>query len=582
MFKPRKGIALFALAALGWSTAAACGSDGPPDTEPISGSNANNPGGTGGDGAGANGAGGDGSGANSGSGAGSCGDGVKSGTEQCDGDDLGSRTCPDFGFDGGELACASSCEFDTSGCSGAENCTDAKDNDGDRDVDCLDDDCAAACADPCVEVPILHDGPDIIDGDLTGHASAGSASCTDPDDGSGPEIVYSFTPDHTGVLEVTLLSQDNLVVSVRSSCDAASNELGCDNANTGISNQLYLKVPCVQGEEVFIVVEGFGPDDAGNFSMTAQSHSIVCGDANRDGSEQCDDGNTEPGDGCSGTCALEATETEPNNSVGQADAHTGDWFAELTSGDEDWVSIVAQGANPALLAEVRDFGDGACGIGLMDTELEIYDSDGTTLLVSADDGGDGLCSLATAAGLTPGATYYVRVRHANGTNNTFPYVLYLEIVNAVCGDGNVDPGEECDDDNQNPGDGCSATCKLEITETEPNATSAQADVYSAPWFANISPAGDVDVVSVQVTGSSSTLTAQVTDGTNVCSANEIDSLVEILGTDGTSIIASDDDTGQGWCSFATANGLAAGTYFVRVKGNPLTPTFGYGLSVTVQ
>jgi cysteine-rich repeat protein len=29
---------------------------------------------------------------------------------------------------------------------------------------------------------------------------------------------------------------------------------------------------------------------------------------------------------------------------------------------------------------------------------------------------------------------------------------------AVCGDGHLDPGEECDDGNQLPGDGCSATC----------------------------------------------------------------------------------------------------------------------------
>ena len=32
----------------------------------------------------------------------------------------------------------------------------------------------------------------------------------------------------------------------------------------------------------------------------------VCGDANREGSEQCDDGNTEPGDGCGADCQIEA------------------------------------------------------------------------------------------------------------------------------------------------------------------------------------------------------------------------------------------------------------------------------------
>src|SRR4051794_1405055 len=34
--------------------------------------------------------------------------------------------------------------------------------------------------------------------------------------------------------------------------------------------------------------------------------------------------------------------------------------------------------------------------------------------------------------------------------------------NAVCGDGHVDPGEECDDGNETNGDGCSSACKTEL------------------------------------------------------------------------------------------------------------------------
>ncbi len=46
-----------------------------------------------------------------------CGDGVKNGTETCDGADLGGQSCTSQGFDGGTLACLGNCSgFDTSGC----------------------------------------------------------------------------------------------------------------------------------------------------------------------------------------------------------------------------------------------------------------------------------------------------------------------------------------------------------------------------------------------------------------------------------------------------------------------------------
>jgi hypothetical protein len=45
-----------------------------------------------------------------------CGDGIKNGNEQCDSNDLGSATCITAGFDGGMLACTSSCALDTSSC----------------------------------------------------------------------------------------------------------------------------------------------------------------------------------------------------------------------------------------------------------------------------------------------------------------------------------------------------------------------------------------------------------------------------------------------------------------------------------
>jgi hypothetical protein len=51
-----------------------------------------------------------------------CGNGVINAGEECDTDNLGGATCVSKGYDSGELACSSSCSFDTGSCSsGCEN-----------------------------------------------------------------------------------------------------------------------------------------------------------------------------------------------------------------------------------------------------------------------------------------------------------------------------------------------------------------------------------------------------------------------------------------------------------------------------
>ncbi|MBN1606540.1 MAG: hypothetical protein JW940_07890, partial [Polyangiaceae bacterium] len=53
-----------------------------------------------------------------------CNDGVKNGTEACDGDDLADATCSSLGLGTGTLGCSDSCEFVTSGCGSAWTCGD--------------------------------------------------------------------------------------------------------------------------------------------------------------------------------------------------------------------------------------------------------------------------------------------------------------------------------------------------------------------------------------------------------------------------------------------------------------------------
>ena len=85
-----------------------------------------------------------------------CGNGVREGTERCDGADLGDSTCATLGYDEETtgLACTDACQFDVEGCvrscgdgepwvcrATETNCTDAIDDDCDGAIDRLDSDC---------------------------------------------------------------------------------------------------------------------------------------------------------------------------------------------------------------------------------------------------------------------------------------------------------------------------------------------------------------------------------------------------------------------------------------------------------
>jgi len=60
-----------------------------------------------------------------------------------------------------------------------------------------------------------------------------------------------------------------------------------------------------------------GPDQWHATALPTQCYQTVCGDGHKEGSEQCDDGNTRPFDGCSSTCTNEPKCGYPSNDPNQ-------------------------------------------------------------------------------------------------------------------------------------------------------------------------------------------------------------------------------------------------------------------------
>ena len=304
-----------------------------------------------------------------------CGDSIVEGAEACD---------PPDG-----VTCAADCTFLP------EKCDDGVDNDTDGLVDCEDPDCAAdaACALTSVcaaAIPLT----DTANGDTSTGTKVFTGSCTG---GSlAYEVVYVYTPQASGALNLTLQSAADLGLYVRSKCDNAATELSCEDAALGGSDE-HLSLSVTAGTPVFVYVDGYSPQDFGPFTLTAS--------------------------------LLVANEVEPNDTSAQANAWSDPFVgAIMPSGDSDFVKISIPGPSSTLTAEVLDLGNGDCANLVLDSEVEIFGTDGTTSLAFDDDGGAGFCSLATATTLAAG-TYYVRVRSSQqfAPTDTFSYQLKLTV-----------------------------------------------------------------------------------------------------------------------------------------------------------
>jgi cysteine-rich repeat protein len=145
--------------------------------------------------------------------------------------------------------------------------------------------------------------------------------------------------------------------------------------------------------------------------------------------EECDDGNTTSGDGCSATCTAETPwEIETNDTIATATplwGGTSAFHAAISPlGDIDHFSFtLPAGKNPVLTT--HDINNALACAG--DTEITLFDSVGIAIATD-DDGGTDACSMINSTlypdvNNLPAGTYYIRVNEYMSNDAIASYQL---------------------------------------------------------------------------------------------------------------------------------------------------------------
>lgn len=125
--------------------------------------------------------------------------------------------------------------------------------------------CTANCQIPasCDGVPVAVLGNNV--GDTTNGTNTGDGSCQL---GDGYDVVFQFTPAQDGTLTLTLTSDVDMGIHVRTNCGDAMSEIGCiDDKPAEVGGVETLTVPVTQGATVWIFADGYLERIGGPFTL---------------------------------------------------------------------------------------------------------------------------------------------------------------------------------------------------------------------------------------------------------------------------------------------------------------------------
>jgi fibro-slime domain-containing protein len=243
---------------------------------------------------------------------------------------------------------------------------------------------------------------------------------------------------------------------------------------------------------------GDGSVDAARDARVPREASMPapdCGDSIKAGSEECDDGNVDDGDGCTNQCTKEAGFNCPMM-VGTCAAICGDGMLVLGEGCDDLNVEASDGCSDSCQVEqgwsclgsgagtcsAADCGDGViaggescddgnkipgdgCGIGCAMEQGWLCPAPGAACV--AERCGDGIragseqCDDGETDGMVKSGDGCTSACDAVEPNYSCPQQGGACTRTSVCGNGVLTSDEQCDDRNTSSGDGCSASCTQE-------------------------------------------------------------------------------------------------------------------------
>lgn len=289
----------------------------------------------------------------------------------------------------------------------AGSCMDATDNNGDgflfdcHDPTCFDDSgCADAQGTECSDSrPALTPGTP-QDGDTSdGTALFGTYDPTCSAMSGGMTQLFAYAPTGESVLlGLTLDSATDQGFFMRTACADVSTQVACRDAVLGNETE-FLTVLAEDGVDYTVFVSAYEGGEEGAYTLTSTTFPYG--------------------------------ETEPNDQFDVADSVEGGEYCHLTEAEDvDWFAFsLTSAADVTVFSD--DVQDGDCAESRIDTEIELFESDGTTSIAFNDDldePNSNYCSSLEATNL-PAGDYLVRVQSSEMycPNCTFGYRLQLGI-----------------------------------------------------------------------------------------------------------------------------------------------------------
>jgi hypothetical protein len=221
------------------------------------------------------------------------------------------------------------------------------------------------------------------------------------------------------------------------------------------------------------------------------------------------------------------------------------------AGDQDWIKFAAISGTLYTL-ETSELGTNA------DTILFLYGTDGVTELARNDDYAAGLLASRILWTAPASGTYYAMAKHvkaaAAGAATRYDLAVYQGM--GICDTFDAGAGDS------GPGD------SVHIL------TNGTAQSH------NFCSRGDQDWVQFQAPAAGMTFTIQTS-----ALGDNVDTVLEVYGPGGATLLGSDDDYGPGAASLIQFTATVAGTYYARAfqyDTNSFGSGTGYDLSVQAQ